>query len=245
VKIVKFILGVLILFSALNIYAITPKETLTNILIFGNGSNMYVDVTMDIHSSRGDKERTLEAIVSRTNTGIKLLLSIKVPAFLNKMKYLSQRDSKGNENRWLGTSRGVRKLSQANSNENIFDSDFTVEDLSVVNVSHFSLSMGNPIEIEGVKCSTIKAVPLVEGYSSAEKIFYIDGKFLWGIDYFDESGNLIKKYRVKNTMIVDGELYPKECIMRTLTDKTSTSLIFNSIDLVDSIPSRIFNRANL
>ena len=111
--------------------------------------------------------------------------------------------------------------------------------------SHFSLSKIDPVRIETVLCNVIEAVPVVSGYSSARKQFYIDDAFLRGIDYFDKTGTLVKEYRVIDTMLIDGQIYPKECIMRTMSDNSYTILIFNSIELVDSIPSRIFNRANL
>ena len=86
------------------------------------------------------KDRGLEIYIQYANENSKTLIQIVRPAFLRKMKFLRQRTADGREDRWLKTSQGVRRLSEANNAEPLFDSDFTVEDLSAFVAGDFTLS---------------------------------------------------------------------------------------------------------
>ena len=223
----------------------TPEETIKNVLILGNGSNIYIDAVFTINTSRGIKEREIEAAVSRDNDETKIFIRIVAPAFLNKMKYLTIKDSSGIAQSWLATSRGVRRISGGNRNEPLFDSDFTAGDLSAVEVDDFIMTDEGLKNIKGHSCRTIRARPRTAGYEEAWRTYYVDGTFLRGIDYCHSDGTVYKEYRVETEQIVNGILMPELCSMKNIEKNTNTDLVFNNFRNVESIPSRIFSRGNL
>ena len=223
----------------------SPEELLASGNILGGSGSVVMKVSMSIETSRGSKERGLEVYIRREGDGSKVLAQIVAPAFLSSLKFLYHRDPGGKESKWLKTSRGVRLLSEAQRSERLFDSDFTAEDLSDVNPAKFRLRSMSAQSNGALVC--IEAIP-VEGRSFYDrKVLCFDSgtRILRRIDYFDGEGGLIKQYTLDETQLVDGELYPARSTMRDLRSGGQTELRVEGVEAGDSIPDRLFSRANL
>jgi len=223
------------------------KEKVRNVSIYGNAENMEMEIRMVIHENGREKERTLKAFVHRNHAESKVLIHIISPAYLNRMKFLSIRDGSGRESRWLRTSQVKRRLSENDSGERLFGSDFTVEDLSAFSVEDYTyFDLGNE-RINSILCSVIKAVPKAGKDRLEEKHLYIDDAagMLVRVDFFHTSGDLYKQYMLDSTQRVEGKMFPRSCFMKNLDEGSRTELFFEEIEEKGSLPARYFNQGNL
>jgi len=184
--------------------------------------------------------------IKRTQKTTKTYLHIVSPAFLNKMKFLIHRNENGDETKWIKTSRGVRRLSAANSSERIFGSDFTVEDFSAMKTSEFSLRMLQPVTVDGEECYAVEAVPLNKN-SYSKKIIMVGTKtmLLREVDFFNRDGRKIKQFTLLSTQNIQGKKYPLLCKMENFAKNTFTTLDLKHVDVTHVLPDRIFNKGNL
>ena len=228
-------------------YAETAEEILQHTTLFGRAANTQMSITMEIVKPRGTKSRTLEAFVRQEGTASQILLHIVSPAFLSQMKFLSDRDEKGRESKWLKTSSGVRRLSEGNRTEPLFDSDFTVEDLSEIYPDDFDLALLGDKQAGPYLCDLIEAVPRFAGSSYSKKWIYVekDTGILCAVDFFGRDDQPVKRYRLLEVQTVAGNTYPFSCRMEGVSDGTFTELEFPRIEIVDRLPDKLFSRASL
>lgn len=223
------------------------KEKVRNVSIYGNAENVEMEIRMVINEGGREKERTLEAFVHRDGDEAKVLIHIISPAYLNRMKFLSIRDASGRESRWLRTSQVKRRLSENDSGERLFGSDFTVEDLSAFSAEDYTYSDLGTERINSIPCIVIKAVPKTGKKELEEKHLYIDDAagMLVRADFFDDSGKLYKQYILDSTQQVEGNTFPRSCTMKSIDEGSRTELLFEEIEEKDALPARYFNQGNL
>lgn len=227
---------------------VTPTMALKKSSVYGVAATITATIRMKITTPQGGSERTLKAYVKRGKSSSASFVQIISPAFLSSMKFLSKTAADGRQTRWIGTSRGVRRVAtEGSSDEHLFGSDFTVEDLSLIDPQQFQLSLLPKTTIDGRVCYAVQAVPLFRGAGYARKIVYVgsESMLLMGLDYFSGDGTLLRRYRTTSTQRVDGKLFPRTCRMSTPSEKTSTQLIFERVAVGRRIPERIFNIGNM
>jgi len=226
--------------------AADPAEILRRAALFGQFTSLEVDLTMEIHERRGTKERGLVAYVKRDGENAQALVQIVSPAFLNSLKFLSV--TEGEETtQWLATSRGVRRVAASSRNDQLFDSDFTVEDLSDYNPGDFELSIRGSEVVSGVDCTVLEAVPRSIETDYARRIMYVDKSsgLLRLARFLDSSGVVVREFELLEHMDLDGVPFPKVAKMTTVAAGTYTVLTVDDARAGQDIPDRIFNRGNL
>ena len=242
----RSLLLLLLLIPAARSPAQDPAAILERATLFGRSPDLVARVLLSIHAAGGVKERELEvSLRRRAGTPIELLMRVVSPAFLSEMAYLSSRDADGRENRWLKTSRGVRKLSQTDRGERLFDSDFSVEDVSPFVAEEYALRYAGAEELSGFRCDLVEAVR--KGGSATRRLVWVETEtaLLRRVDTFDAGGRLVKRYLLVDTQRIGSEVYPMTCTMETFGEKTRTVLTFRAVrtDLV--LPDKTFSRGNL
>lgn len=222
----------------------TAADILDNTHLLGNAPHIILTATMEIKSPRGDKSRCIDIYISQDEEVSKILAQVTAPPFLRNLKFLTHQFEDGSDDKWLKTSRGVRRLAEGNAGEALFDSDFTVEDLSRIDESRFDLEIIDAGKTPGFR--SVKATPTYRNPDYSYKIFFIeeDTGMLTGVDFFDDN-ELIRQYTLVERQTIDGELYPLICKMENLAEGTSTILEIEEVSIEGSIPSRLFNRGSL
>lgn len=243
----KYFLFLLLIFALLQpVFAqnsvISAMEYMEGIHIFGNSQSLEMMLSMEISNKQGLKERELSLQMDREDEE-KILIRITAPSFLSNMKYLS-RENNGKEVRWMKTSRGTRRLSSRNNSDSLFGSDFTVEDLSLTNLSDYTWSY---ISGDGFSTVRIRAVPLYENPSYSYKVFSVvsESRLLSGIDYFNDANTLIKRYTLLEEREQTGFNIPGKVMMKDLIKDSQTILIVKDVDLSTQFSPSVFNKANL
>jgi hypothetical protein len=223
-----------------------PAAILRRAALFGQFSSLEVDLTMEIHERRGTKDRGLVAYVERDGENAQALVQIVSPAFLNSMKFLSTTDG-ADTSQWLATSRGVRRVATNSRNDQLFDSDFTVEDLSDYDPEDFDLTIIGSEQINGSDCYVLEAVPLDIETDYARRVMYVDKTtgLLVLAEFLNGDGGVVRKFELLEHMDLDGVAFPKVAKMTTVSAGTHTILTIDDAQIGHDIPDRIFNRGNL
>lgn len=241
-------LGLLLVWaSAAAGFGQSAEEILRRSSLFGSAAGARMRIGMEIVKGQGVKSREMEAFIRRDGRASRLLLHVVSPAFLNQMKFLFHREGDGRESQWMKTSQGVRRLAGSNRSEAIFDSDFTAEDLSDLRVEDFSLALLGEEPVGGRPCHRIEMAPRFSGSSYHKKQVLVEkgSGLLFGADFFDAAGALVRRYRLLDTQRVQGSTFPLACRMENLAAGTHTLLRFQRIEPADSLPDKLFNRAAL
>lgn len=214
--------------------------------LFGRASDLTARVVMDIQARGGTKQRELDvALRRRAGTPVEILMRVVAPAFLTEMSYLSSRDADGRESRWLKTSRGVRKLSLADRGERLFDSDFTVADVTEFRAEDYELTSLEAETIASVLCDVVEAVRKRDSPQRLRIWVDTQGGLLWRVDTYDSGGRLVKRYLLQEAQRIGGEPYPLTCTMESTDSSTRTVLRFRDIRTGAALPDRLFSRGNL
>jgi len=223
----------------------SADQLLNELSLFGSARFISMQVQMDLTLANGTKSRTLDVFIRRERVRTRGLSHVVSPGFLSSMKFLSLHEG-GQESSWIKTSDGVRRLTDANGSERIFDSDFRAEDFMTVSVSRFSFAFLPDASIDGLPCIVIEARPRdAAGY--ARKLFYI-GKAdlsLRGMDYLDSQGQLLRRYRMTASQSLAGSTAPLTAEMVDLRAGTSTTLKVLKADVETPLPDSLFSRGTL
>lgn len=223
--------------------SIDAAEVLQNSSLLGKAERVEYSAVMEITAARGKKTRKIEIFREQTaDNEFKLLAQVVYPTFLNNMKLLIIHED-NTESKWMKTSRGVRTIADSGRDEQLFDSDLSSEDLNRIDPEHFTLSFKPSEQISEQKETCIEAA---EKNSKRKRIIYInDENLITRIEYFDSNNELYKLYRLNETILVEGILFPLKSTISHPLEGTSTVLSFENIDLPKRISNRIFNRYQL
>lgn len=225
----------------------TPEKTLRESYLMSKAPHVTIAVDMTIQARNGIKSRSLKVYIKHEEGIKKLLMHIVAPAFLQKMKFLVHQYEAGVENKWLRTSRGVRRLSAAQRSDRLFDSDFSVEDFSEIEVSDYALNRLEPQNIDGHGCEVIEMIPHRAGGEYQKKVVKIDNRsgIIRQVEFFDSEGELSKLYTLHETQTHGPHIVPLSCSMETVSRGTRTILSFKQIDINSHISDSVFNKGNL
>lgn len=213
--------------------------------LFGTAKDITLTVVMELKTKSGTKERGLSISIKRSPAGMRVLAAMTSPAFLSQMKFLTRRETDGLTTTWLKTSQGVRKLTASSGSERIFDSQFTVEDFSDIDLKGFTASLSEAT-LDSVACFAVALRPTTAaGYS--RKVVYVqkDDFELRGMDFYDDYDVLIRQYRVIESRLIGGIPFPVQSVMKDLATDDETSLTIESADTTRVIPESTFNKAGL
>lgn len=222
---------------------VSAQEMMGGFHLLGMVDSLHLDFNMTIKSNQGVKEREMVLMMDRSGGEEKLLVSIVSPQYLSNMKYLSVKKN-SRENLWLKTSRGVRRLSTGNFGDSLFGSDFSVEDLSLIDISRYEWFY-EPDDKNGQ--TRIKAVPVDDSFFYSYKIFSIDTEkqIVSHISFFNEEDSIIKEYKLLEHMLVGEEDFPRRMVMKTMEHNTETVITVQKVNLNPLLSAGVFNKGNL
>lgn len=225
----------------------SPAEMLKNAKIFGDFKRCALRLSMQIDTSSGNKQRTIDVSFDESKGDSLLYAAIVDPAFLSNMKYLRTSRRGGPAQQWVKTSRGVMRVVGSGADEKVFGSDFTAEDFGGVSEADFDLSFldGGAEKTAGIV--RILARPRVKPSSYAYRIIGIDvdSGLIMTMDYCDAKDRITRSYRVDQIERQGGAAYPKSASMEDKASGGKTTLAILSLDLNPSLPARLFNPAGL
>jgi hypothetical protein len=222
------------------VFAQDAESILAESHILGYAPNLEIRAELRIMGRGAVQRRTVQVFLQRADDGAsRMLAQIIEPPFLQSMKFLQHQDADGGQDRWLGSSRGVQRLSVGNYGQSLFNSDFTTDDFAYVDVGVLQLEL---LDREGDLVS-IRATD----ESGGTRIVTVDEprNLIVGVDYLDDSGNTKRRYTVNQVGSNGGVWHPVSAEMRDLVAGTYTELTTISLESPESIPARVFSRGSL
>lgn len=208
--------------------------SLNQLRLFGDSENLSMTMRMEIQENSSTKERIIVLKMSHKQGADRSLVTVSSPAFLSKLAFLRIRDGKGLR-QWLRTSSSVQRLADGNRKERLFGSDFTAGDFS---------DLGEEIlEAAFIADSPVGMARISARASWGHRIisFNPEDTLVREVDYLDNAGTLIKRYRVKETTTIGGKLYPQLATMETIGSNSSTTISLLEVDDKTIIAERYFN----
>jgi len=233
---------VLLAVSVSGIVGAEPSEKpLEEARLFGRSELLHLEVEMMIESSRGSKSRGLEIYIDRSDGSFRLLAQVVSPSFMDYMKLLQIRDGNRPTQQWLKTSRGVRRLAESDGGMAVFDSDFTSEDLSDVDLADYRVAALEDGILSDADCYRYSLRPLQGRNGYETKIVYVgmEDSLIRGVDYL-VGDTIVRQYRLLETKRVSGQLFPQRAVMENLEAHTRTVIEIDRIDQPNRIPQRMF-----
>ncbi len=232
-------------FCAATLAAADVAAALENAHLFGPSESTVLRAVMEIHSRGGTSTRTVEVSIEREAGGTaRILAQVIEPAFLRNLKFLMHRDHRGRSDFWMRTSSGTRRLTGHDNTESIFNSDFTVEDFSYIDVAAYELALlsEQPAGRTIIDGRLAQASP-----THVRKIFTVEDEtdLIERVRYMDGNGRMVKEYELLTRQEVSGQTLPHEAVMTNHTEGTFTKLTIVSVDPNARIPARVFNPAGL
>jgi hypothetical protein len=208
--------------------------------ILGYAPNLEIRAEMRIMGRGAVQRRTLQVYLQRSEDGSsQMLVQIMEPPFLQSMKFLQHQNADGTQDRWLGSSRGVQRLSIGDYGQSLFNSDFTTDDFASIDVSVLRLEL---LESEN-NIARIRATD----ESGEVRVITVDEqrKLVVGVDYLNGDGDAVRRYTVNSIDSTDDVWHPVSAEMRDLVADTYSELTILSLESVARIPARVFSRGSL
>ncbi|MBN2736177.1 MAG: outer membrane lipoprotein-sorting protein [Spirochaetales bacterium] len=211
--------------------------------IFSDSQNLRLICDLEITKPEGKKERQLEVYLNQKGLNYNVLIQVLTPGFLRKTKFLSVHEN-NTVTQWMSSSRGVKRLGNSNSSDSLFDSDFTVEDLSPLKLNDYTIETSSQKDQERL----IKYIlePKLKNPDYDRKIITLnpDTCLIESIIYLKNS-QIIKEYQLLKTEIKDSKSITTKCQMESKTNHSVSIITISDYEILESIPSRIFNKGNL
>ena len=252
-------------------YASEPADLLDSAAIFGQETTAEIRARLTIDEQGRRKERSILILVEQQVPGAsdasgasgssggerKIFAQIVDPPFLDRMRFLSVTDARGNQARWTASSTGVRRIADSGANEELFGSDFTVQDFTGIDIQSYELREAARRRLDGREMRVLVATGGGRRAAYPGRVYWIDAEtelvrqieYYSGVDALaggvDTRGEPSKRYRVESTLTRGGNVYPKIATMSKLSEESTSTLFVEEFTLVDDIPDRNFNRAAL
>lgn len=152
---------------------------------------------------------------------------------------------------YLPVVKKIKRIALENSGGGYFmGSDFSYRDFISKSTSEYTYEFLGEKNIDGRDCYMIKeygTTPKLKealGYQHVINYYGKDDSFLYARDYYEFSGDLLKTYRVKNTLIFDKYIYPTEIEMTNKQNGHKSVINVTDINL-DELPDSYFTTRNL
>lgn len=224
------------------IYAQSAEDIYKNAMPFTSSQNLTMIFKMTIHDESGEKTRELQIQSVKKMDTEKTLAKITSPSSLSGLKFLRIANNAQAIQTWLKTSRGVRRLAESmNSNEKLFNSDFSVDDLSQGSITN------HVIERLSDKENNENLVIKDTDENQSLKIVTIqkETNIIIKTEYYNKNGICIKDYQVEEWGKLNNLTYPKLIRMTDKEKKSWTLLEVIKIDTKTQIPDSVFNASSL
>ena len=245
---------VLISFSLnLNLFAqdITLKEILDGYETTAFIPNLTATLTVKLISARGEeREIRAKAYQKEINeTQVSRLFLFDYPPSVRNTGILVNSFTNGDENvMWiyLPAVKRVKRIALATSGGGYFmGSDFAYSDFIPKSRTDFIQEFIGEEIVDGTLCYVVKETGKTQKQRQDLKLSYMINYYrktdfiMFGRDYYDLAGELVKEYRVKDSVVLGQYIYPTIIEMENVQTGHRSILEMSSLN-TDIIPDRYF-----
>ena len=168
--------------------------------------------------------------------------------------HLSPRDEKDQQWLYTPTTRRVRRLGDAQRDENFFGADLSYRDLELLvriqqwNDAESTATLEPDETIDGRACHVVTLVPKNDEFPSYSKYrlwFGKDDALLWRVDIFDEDGKLFKRVSPRKYQRIQEYATAMESNVETVPAGTNTEFTFRQVKYDAGVNEKVFVVSNL
>jgi outer membrane lipoprotein-sorting protein len=246
----------LVLALAAPAVALTGREVITSAQE-KNGFSTWRDRTLLSHMQTfaGDamtRDRDFEVNEQTDPRGEhRTLIRFTGPADVQGTRFLHLSPRGGSDQQWIytPTTRRVRRLAEAQRDENFFGADLSYRDLELLvriqqwNDDESTATLDPDATVEGHTCHVVTLVPKNEEFPLYSKFilsFGVDDALLWRVDLFDTDGKLFKRVKPRKYARVGKYATAMEAEIETVPSNTHTLLDFKDVKYDVGLPDAGF-----
>ena len=178
------------------------------------------------------------------------------PADVQGTRFLHLSPRGAGDQQWLyaPSTRRVRRLAEAQRDENFFGADLSYRDLELLvriqqwNDAESTATLDKDETIDGHPCHVVMLVPKNDEFPSYSKYvlaFGTDDALLWRVDVFDESGALFKRISPSKYERIGRYATPMKSDIETVPNHTHTTFAFRDVKYDRGVSEGIFVVSNL
>jgi outer membrane lipoprotein-sorting protein len=160
------------------------------------------------------------------------------------------------DQQWLyaPNTRRVRRLSEAQRDENFFGADLSYRDLELIvriqqwNDDESTATLGPEETVDGHKCNVVTLVPKNEEFPHYGKYilyFGTDDQLLWRVEVFDAEGKLYKRTTLRKYDKIGNYSTAMESDVETVPNNTRTAFTFKNVKYDVDVDEKVFSVSNL
>jgi len=225
---------------------------------FSTWKNRLLDATMRTYAG-DDLTRTRDMEI-REQTDPRgehrTFIAFTSPADVQGTRFLHLSPRGPGDQQWVYTpgTRRVRRLAEAQRDENFFGADLSYRDLELLvriqqwNDTESTATLDKDETIDGHPCHVVTLVPKNEEFPSYSKYvlaFATDDGLLWRVDVFDEDGALFKRVTPKTYQRIGNYQTAMESTIETVPHKTRTVFAFRDVKYDADLDEKVFVVSNL
>ena len=225
---------------------------------FSTWKDRTVSATMATYAS-GDltRSRDLEITEQTDPRGEhRTFMSFIGPADVQGTRFLHLSPRNAADQQWLfaPATRRVRRLSEAQRDENFFGADLSYRDLELLvriqqwNDEESTATLGPEETVEGHRCNVVTLVPKNEEFPHYSKYvlwFGTDDALLWRVDVYDTDGKVFKRILPRKYERFGAYATSMESDVETLPHNTRTAFSFRQVKYDAGVNDGLFSVSNL
>lgn len=216
------------------------------------GDDGVAEVHMTMVNKKG-KERNREFVMLRLDESDggeqKYYTYFRQPSDVARMTFMVHKSVEGNDARWIYVPAVdlIKPISADDKNSSFVGSDFSYEDVSGRRWTEDTHTLTGESEIDGRPVYVIESIPKEAYGGFAKKISYIDKDDYLPLkeEYFDDKGEMIKRFTAVKIEDVDGFKTVTERKMENLKKGSYTTVVFSSIDYNTGLTENLFTERYL
>lgn len=249
----RFIILVFILLSfSLSAQDITIDEILDGYEITAFIPNLTASLTVKLISANGEARVIKAEAYQKTinDNQISRIFLFDYPPSVRNTGLLINSFLNGDENvMWiyLPAVKRVKRIALATSGGGYFmGSDFSYSDFISKARADFTQEFLGEVVLDGTPCYTVKEYGKTLKQRQDMKLSYMinyyrkDDFIMFGRDYFDLAGELVKEYRVKDSIVLGQYIYPTVIEMENIQTGHKSIIEMTNVN-TDVIPDRYFS----
>ncbi len=178
------------------------------------------------------------------------------PADVQGTRFLHLSPRGAPDQQWLytPTTRRVRRLAEAQRDENFFGADLSYRDLELLvriqqwNDAESTATLDKEETIDGHRCNVVMLVPKNEEFPQYSKyVLWFDtaDALLWRVDLFDVDGKLFKRVTPKRYDRIGAYATAMQSDVETIPNRTHTVFDFRQVKYDTGVGEGIFVVSNL
>jgi len=234
-----------------SVYSITIEEILAGYASTANIPNLTTSLEVKLISANGDlREIKADAYQKNINKNmVSRLFIFNYPPSVRNTGFLINSFKNGDENvMWiyLPAVKRVKRISLSTSGGGYFmGSDFSYSDFISKSDLNYSYEYKGEGQLNGTDCYIVKEYASTLKLQQDSKISYMidyfrkDDFIMYGRDFYDLAGELLKEFRVKEVVVLGKYIYPNVIEMENVQTGHRSIIEMTNLN-TEEIPDRYF-----